>query len=55
MTRGGLSILCVVIYGKTRVICNNLVIHIRTNKIFEEHAVFLHSIGAGVNSTFMYI
>ena len=40
-------------YGRVRVIFNNMVIHVRTNKIYEEHAVFLHLIDEGVHSTFV--
>ena len=52
MTRGGIFVLCIVIYGKTRVICNHWFIDVRTNKIFEERAVFLYLIDAGVRGTF---
>ena len=40
-------------YGRVRVIFNNMVIHVRANKIYEEHAVFLHLIDEGVHSTFV--
>ena len=36
-------------------ICDHRVIHVRTNKIFEECAVFLHFIDAGARNTFLYI
>ena len=36
-------------------VCDDLVIHVRTNKISEERAVFLHLIDAGICGTFSYI
>ena len=55
VTCGGIFVWCVVIYRKMRVICKNLVIHIHTNKIFEENAVLLHLIDTGVCGTFLNI
>ena len=34
---------------------DRLVIHLHTNKIFEEQAAFLHTIDAGVRSIFLCI
>ena len=36
-------------------ICDHLVIHVHTNKVFEERTVFLHFIDAGIQSSFLYI
>ena len=48
VTWGRFFVRCVCIYGKTQVICDHLVIHVHTNKVFEESAVFLYLIDAGV-------
>ena len=37
-------------YGNTRVICDHMNVHVRTNKIYEERAVFSDLIYAGVCS-----
>ena len=47
VTRGWTFAKKIVIYGKTRVIFNHLIIHVCKNKIFEEHTVFLHLINVG--------
>ena len=48
----GIFVWCVVIYKKMRVIYNHLVSHVRTNKIFEERALFLHLIDSGACGKF---
>ena len=41
VTCSGLFVLCIVIYGKMRVIYDCIVIHFHTNKISEERPLFL--------------